>query len=138
MNMPILERTPLQPTDHHTKPLLINGAWHTTKQLLTSCSPATGDVLGQVCVGGTDEIDLAIQAAHQAFPAWRAAGEAARQAVLQRLHDVLAERRPGLTDLISHETGKPPFEALSTDVVVTMDALAYYAKRGRRDLHQSV
>jgi len=105
MNMPTLERTQAQLTDYSIKPFFIGGAWHATEHILTSHSLATGDVLGHVCAGGAGEIDLAVQAAQKAFPAWRNADEAERKAVLQRLHDVLAERRRESTNLTSRESG---------------------------------
>ncbi len=116
------------------KPLLIGGTWHTTTTTLESHNPATGEMLGAVCVGGAAEIDAAVQAAQTAFPAWRAAGETARKQVLRRLHQALTEQRHAITDLISRENGKPPMEALAADVLVALDSLAYYARYGTAEL----
>jgi succinate-semialdehyde dehydrogenase / glutarate-semialdehyde dehydrogenase len=118
----------------NAKPLLIGGEWRTTERTLTSYNPATGEALGTVCVGGAAEIDAAVQAARSAFPAWRAAGESGRTQALRRLHRVLAERRDEIAGLINRENGKPLMEALSADVLVSLDSLAYYLKHGTREL----
>jgi acyl-CoA reductase-like NAD-dependent aldehyde dehydrogenase len=118
----------------NAKPLLIGGEWRTTEHTLTSYNPATGAPLGTVCVGGAAEIDAAVQAARAAFPAWRAAGEQARKQALQRLHRAMTERRDEIADLINRENGKPFMEALSADVLVSLDSLAYYIKHGTSQL----
>ena len=124
--------TPVTP--QIAKPLLIGGTWHTTEATLASYSPATDELLGEVCTGGADEIDAAVQAAQAAFPAWRAAGETERKQMLRRLHAVIVERRESLAELISREVGKPYVEALSADVLVVLDTLMYYVKHGTAEL----
>src|SRR4051794_41841771 len=52
-------------------------------------NPYTGEVLAEVARGGTAEVDQAVQAAHDAFPAWAALGPAGRAAHLHRLADAL-------------------------------------------------
>ncbi len=87
-----------------------------------------------VCVGGAVEVDAAVQAARAAFPGWRAAGEAERKRVLRRLHQALTEQRHAIAELISRENGKPLMEALSADVLIALDSLAYYARHGTAEL----
>ena len=116
------------------KPLLIGGQWRATDETLASHSPATGELLGTVCVGDASDVDAAVQAARAAFPVWRAAGETERKRVLRRLHDALAEQRDEIADLISRENGKPLMEALSADLLVSLDSLAYYARYGAAEL----
>jgi betaine-aldehyde dehydrogenase/5-carboxymethyl-2-hydroxymuconic-semialdehyde dehydrogenase len=52
-------------------------------------SPIDGARLGQVSAAGTDEVDLAVNAASRAFPAWRALGPAGRGPILRRLADLI-------------------------------------------------
>ncbi len=61
-------------------------------------------------------------------------GEVERKRVLRRLHQALTERRHAIADLISRENGKPPLEALSADVLVSLDSLSYYARHGTAEL----
>jgi 5-carboxymethyl-2-hydroxymuconic-semialdehyde dehydrogenase len=54
--------------------------------------PGTGDVLGQAVDATTAEVDAAVAAAKQAFPAWAALPGDKRQAVLHRLADLIEAR----------------------------------------------
>ena len=53
--------------------LFINGQWtgpKTSTDTIESRNPATGDVLGSITAAGADDIDAAVAAARNAFPAW--------------------------------------------------------------------
>src|SRR4051794_41878886 len=52
-------------------------------------NPYTGEVLAEVARGAAAEVDQAVQAAHDAFPAWASLGPAGRAAHLHRLADPL-------------------------------------------------
>jgi acyl-CoA reductase-like NAD-dependent aldehyde dehydrogenase len=52
-------------------------------------SPLDGRVLAQVARGGEREADLAVRAAHDAFPEWAALGAVGRAAHLHRLADLI-------------------------------------------------
>ena len=116
------------------RPLLINGQWRMTGDMLESVDPLTGDRIGAVASGGAAEIDAAVRAAQQAYPAWRNLGDRERRRVLRRLHTELVKRKDHFTELIHREVGKAPFEALAIDVLPTLNALDYYARHGASDL----
>lgn len=119
---------------HPARPLLIGGAWHHTAATIQARNPATGALLALISSGGATEIDLAVRAAQAAYPAWRDGGEQRRKQLLSRLHDVLAARREQLAELLHRETGKPLIEALSTDVLIALETLAYHARHGTAEL----
>lgn len=52
-------------------------------------NPYTGEVLAEIARAGEAEVDLAVRAAHDAFPAWAALGPAGRAAHLHRLADAI-------------------------------------------------
>ncbi|MGO0063434.1 aldehyde dehydrogenase [Brevibacillus fluminis] len=52
-------------------------------------SPIDESVMGEVAAGGQAEIDLAVQAAKEAFPAWAALGPSGRAPYLKKLADVI-------------------------------------------------
>src|SRR5690349_3725939 len=52
-------------------------------------NPYTGEVLAEVSRADAATVDLAVQAAHDAFPAWAALGPAGRAAHLHRLADAI-------------------------------------------------
>lgn len=51
--------------------------------------PATGEIQGTVPLAGPDDVDAAVQAAHAAFPGWRAWRPADRSRVLRRLGELM-------------------------------------------------
>ena len=52
-------------------------------------SPIDGSVIAEISRAGTDEVDLAVRAAHDAFPGWAALGAGGRAEYLRRLADLI-------------------------------------------------
>jgi len=57
----------------------------------TDISPIDGGVIGEVSRAGEAEVDMAVRAAHDAFPSWAALGPAGRAPYLRRLADLIDE-----------------------------------------------
>ena len=55
-------------------------------------SPIDGSLLAEVARGGADEVDAAVAAAREAFPAWAALGPEGRGELLDRLAELVLER----------------------------------------------
>jgi betaine-aldehyde dehydrogenase/5-carboxymethyl-2-hydroxymuconic-semialdehyde dehydrogenase len=62
-------------------------------------SPIDGEVIAEVARAGEAEVDLAVRAAHAAFPAWAALGPAGRAAYLHRLADLIDSSVERLADV---------------------------------------
>src|SRR6185295_9868370 len=71
-------------TDHY-----IDGRRVPSERRFETISPIDETVLAEVARGGEQEVDLAVRAAHAAFPAWAALGPAGRAAHLHRLADAI-------------------------------------------------
>jgi succinate-semialdehyde dehydrogenase/glutarate-semialdehyde dehydrogenase len=67
----------------------------------------------------------AVRRARQAQIAWRAVPVSQRIAVLKRFQRNLSEQRDRIAKLISQEAGKPTAEALTTEVLVVLDAAEF-------------
>ncbi|WP_433299410.1 CoA-acylating methylmalonate-semialdehyde dehydrogenase [Pseudonocardia sp. CA-142604] len=74
--------------------------------------PATGIVSAQVVLGSASDVDEAVRAAREAFPAWRDASLARRQTVLFAFRELLNQRRSELAGIITAEHGKILDDAL--------------------------
>jgi acyl-CoA reductase-like NAD-dependent aldehyde dehydrogenase len=72
------------PTDHY-----INGERVASAQTFTTISPIDESVLAEVSRASIGDVDLAVQAAHDAFPAWAALGAAKRGEYLHKLADLI-------------------------------------------------
>jgi malonate-semialdehyde dehydrogenase (acetylating)/methylmalonate-semialdehyde dehydrogenase len=73
--------------------------------------PATGQVTGQVDFATPDEVDLAVQAAKDAFVTWRRASLAKRASVLFAFRELLRANARPLAELITSEHGKVAADA---------------------------
>ncbi|RAK15054.1 aminomuconate-semialdehyde/2-hydroxymuconate-6-semialdehyde dehydrogenase [Anoxybacillus vitaminiphilus] len=88
----------------------INGQFLPSKSGKTfkNINPATEEVIGIVCEGGKEEIDLAVAAARRALNGpWKRMSTDQRIAVLRRIGDLILERKDELARLESLDTGKP-------------------------------
>ncbi len=66
-------------------------------------------------------VTSAVAAARAAQPAWAATPIGVRVAMLARFHELVYRRRADIAALVARETGKPPLEALSTEIGVVLD-----------------
>ncbi|MED5198480.1 MAG: aldehyde dehydrogenase family protein, partial [Gemmatimonadota bacterium] len=88
-------------------PNFIGGEWmrSSTSDTLPVHDPGTGQLLGQVPLSTCDDVDAAVAAAKEAFPAWRATPAVDRVQVLFRLKALLDEHRDDLARELSREHG---------------------------------
>lgn len=69
--------------------------------------PGTGATIATIASGTATDVDRAVRAARQAFPAWRATVPAARARVLAAIADAVDENIESLAALESLNAGKP-------------------------------
>ncbi|OAE29490.1 hypothetical protein AXG93_1433s1080 [Marchantia polymorpha subsp. ruderalis] len=79
---------------------------------LNVTNPATGELLTSVPFMGRKETELAITAAHEAFPAWSQKTNTERSKLLRKWFDLLIQNKEELGRLMTLEQGKPLKEAL--------------------------
>ncbi|HLY41354.1 MAG TPA: CoA-acylating methylmalonate-semialdehyde dehydrogenase [Terracidiphilus sp.] len=86
----------------------VNGQWTTpdSEPGLELRNPATGEALGQSPAGSAAEVEAAVQAAHAAFPGWRATPAGDRIQHLFKLKALLEQNFDDLAALITTENGK--------------------------------
>ena len=92
---------------------------------IVSTNPATGEVLAELACASPSDVQSAVLRAKQAQPAWEATPVRERVAVLRRFQQLLSEQRDQVADLICREAGKPAVEALTTEVLVILDATEF-------------
>jgi malonate-semialdehyde dehydrogenase (acetylating) / methylmalonate-semialdehyde dehydrogenase len=86
----------------------IDGSWveaRATEQLEVR-NPATGELLGHTPLSGNADVGRAVEAAHRAFPAWRATPPVERARILFRLKALLEQHADELSASITREHGK--------------------------------
>ncbi|WP_163007942.1 succinylglutamate-semialdehyde dehydrogenase [Pseudomonas viridiflava] len=104
--------------------LYIAGAWQAGQgETITSLNPVTQQVLwsGQGATAG--QVDLAVQAARQAFPGWARRSLQERIDVLEAFAARLKHHADDLARCIGKETGKPLWES-ATEVTTMVNKVA--------------
>ena len=71
-------------TEHY-----IGGEWVSSARTFETISPIDESVIAQVARADEGDVDRAVRAAHDAFPAWAALGPAGRAEHLHRLADLI-------------------------------------------------
>jgi succinylglutamic semialdehyde dehydrogenase len=95
--------------------------------MLVSTDPATGE---EIWSGEIGDPSAEVAAARAAWPAWAAHSHAFRIEALRRFANVVRKNEPEFAELISHETGKPFWEARTevasvvNKVEISVDAYA--------------
>ena len=69
-------------------------------------NPASGVQSGVVDFADVGEVDLAVQAAREAFPAWRALSLARRAEMFFRIRELVSAQREEIARLLTLEHGK--------------------------------
>jgi malonate-semialdehyde dehydrogenase (acetylating) / methylmalonate-semialdehyde dehydrogenase len=74
--------------------------------------PATGRQMKEVDFASADEVDAAVRAAADAFPAWRATSLSKRTEIMFRIRNLVDQRRKEIAAFLTAEHGKVPSDAL--------------------------
>lgn len=113
--------------------LLIDGRWIAGSggRTIDVLDPATGTVLGRVCVAEEEQLEMAARAAHRAFPGWRDAGVLERAGVLRRAAAALRGEAEQTARILTMEQGKPLAESRA-ETATAADVLDWFAEEARR------
>ncbi|MDO6408753.1 aldehyde dehydrogenase [Pantoea phytobeneficialis] len=93
-------------------------------------NPATDTALAEVTACQTEDIDIAVQSARQAFSSgiWSERPLQERKAVLLKLSALILEHREELALLESASMGKPVLDAYNIDIPGAAHVIAWYAE----------
>lgn len=83
----------------------IGGRRVASETTYTNTSPIDGSFLGEISRGGAHEVDLAVQAARDAFPLWSSLGPAKRGEMLLRLAELVEENVEVLSQIETSDNG---------------------------------
>jgi betaine-aldehyde dehydrogenase len=96
-------------------------------------NPATGELVGSVALKSAEAVASVVDQLRTHQTSWEALGPDGRAKWLGKLRNWLLDNESGLIDILAAETGKPRAEA-RFEVMVTCDAINYYADRARKYL----
>ncbi len=96
-------------------------------------APSTGLLLSAIPAGDAADVEVAVNRARDAQPAWAARSFRDRAHIFLRFHDLLLERQDEALDLIQAETGKARRHAFE-EILDTAVVSRHYARQASRIL----
>jgi succinate-semialdehyde dehydrogenase/glutarate-semialdehyde dehydrogenase len=111
----------------------IDGDWVAASDgdVIPVVNPSSGKRLGSVPRLGPADTRRAIEAAHAAFPSWRAKTGKERAAALRRWHDLIMAAQEDLARLMTAEQGKPLTEARG-EIAYAASFVEWFAEEAKR------
>src|SRR5215212_9984049 len=101
---------------------------------IISINPATLEELGRFPISSAADIRRAVERAREASREWAALSFRNRARYILKLRRALYDRKEEIIRIISDETGKPEFEALTTEVFMVSDLMSHFAMNAERIL----
>jgi acyl-CoA reductase-like NAD-dependent aldehyde dehydrogenase len=98
-----------------------------TERELISRNPSTGEELGRVHLFNPGEVNSAVVKAQTAQRLWAPLSYQQRAKYILAAREIVLSQLEEIGTLISQETGKPVAEAISMEVVPTLDLMHYFA-----------
>jgi aldehyde dehydrogenase len=90
-------------------------------------SPVNGRPFTEVAQSTSEDVDLALDAAHKAAPAWGRTSPAERSIVLNRIAQVIEDNLEMLAVAETWDNGKAVRETLAADMPLVVDHFRYFA-----------
>jgi succinate-semialdehyde dehydrogenase/glutarate-semialdehyde dehydrogenase len=111
------------PTDAH----IANAAAPAAATEIISYDPATGAEIGRAPLRTAEEVRGAVVRARAAQKSWGAESFRERAAVIRRAREIVLAELDEIAALVARESGKPEAEAVSMELVPTLDLMRYFA-----------
>jgi malonate-semialdehyde dehydrogenase (acetylating) / methylmalonate-semialdehyde dehydrogenase len=101
-------------TDVRTLPNFIGGEWRqaSVDSTMENRDPATAELAAYIPLSGEADVDQAVRAAREAFPAWRGTPPQQRARAVMAMRAVLDEHREEIAALVTADMGKTLDDAL--------------------------
>jgi aldehyde dehydrogenase (NAD+) len=109
----------------------INGKWVEGRSKFQTINPANEELLAEIAQAETSDVEAAIDAATEAFKAWRLVPAPIRGELLFKIGDILKQKKEDLARLLTQDMGKVISEARG-DVQEAIDMAYYMGGEGRR------
>ena len=97
-----------------------------------SYDPSTGEEVGRVPLATADDVSRAVARAKEAQKSWGALSFRERANVVMRARALVLEELEEISALVSRESGKPQAEAVSMEIVPTLDLMQFFARKSAR------
>jgi alpha-ketoglutaric semialdehyde dehydrogenase len=109
----------------------INGKWTKGRRTFQTINPANEELVADIAQADIADVELAVQAASDAFKAWRLTPAPLRGELLFKVGDILKQKKEELSQLLTRDMGKVIAEARG-DVQEAIDMAYFMGGEGRR------
>lgn len=106
---------------------MANGSPPKSGKYFENVTPVTGKVFCEAAQSNADDVEVALDAAHKAAPAWGKTSPAERAAILHAMADRIDENLEKIAVAETWDNGKPIRETLAADIPLAADHLRYFA-----------
>src|ERR1043165_9518118 len=98
--------------------------------------PSTAEEIGRVPLMDARQVAAAVNRARVAQPAWAKLSYRERARFILRARQIVLDQLEEIAQLISRETGKPKSEAISMEIVPTLNLMHYFAHNAQHLLER--
>jgi len=107
----------------------INGKYVAPKsgQYFENPTPISGEVLCEIARSNEEDVNLALDAAHAAFPKWGKTSLTERANMLNKIADIMESNLNLLAAAETLDNGKPIRESINADIALAIDHFRYFA-----------
>ena len=107
----------------------INGKYVPPKsgQYFENPTPISGEVLCEIARSNEEDVNLALDAAHAAFPKWGKTSLTERANMLNKIADIMESNVNLLAAAETLDNGKPIRESINADIALAIDHFRYFA-----------
>lgn len=110
-------------------PNYIDGKWTppVLGKYFDNISPLTGKVYTQAAHSSKEDLELAVNAAHEAFKTWGKTSATERSIILNKIADRMEENLQYIAQVETIDNGKAIRETLNADIPLAIDHFRYFA-----------
>jgi aldehyde dehydrogenase len=107
----------------------INGQWTAPVlgKYFDNISPVTGNVFTKAAHSTKEDLELAVNAAHEAFKTWGKSSATERSIILNKIADRMEENLDYIATVETIDNGKAVRETLNADIPLAIDHFRYFA-----------
>lgn len=107
----------------------IGGKWEAPRngEYFDNNSPINGNLIAKAARSTKEDIDLALDAAHKAFPKWSRTSVTERSNILLKIAQVIEDNLALLAKVETIDNGKPIRETTFADLPLVVDHFRYFA-----------
>ncbi|WP_291727919.1 aldehyde dehydrogenase family protein [Bernardetia sp.] len=107
----------------------INGEWTSPikGEYFDNTSPVTGSSITKIARSTKEDVELALDAAHEAFKTWSKTSATERSNILLKIADIMEENLEFLAKVETVDNGKAVRETKAADLPLAIDHFRYFA-----------